>query len=284
MNESLNVMPTTFMQRIGISSSQDVLNKAAKSWLIIALVGQWLFALYILTVFAFPFVTGGIGAIDFSDMIMGSREGDFVGNTTLLTHLIPASLISMGGVIQISPWVRRHYPRFHRWNGRLFLTLGMLGAMTGLYLTWGRGSRLSDIGAYGISLNGVLIIITSILAWRYALIKRIDLHRRFAVHAFLLINGVWTFRLYLMAWFAVNQGSNGNSSTLDGPADIFISYACYMLPMLVAELFFWAQRQQQRYKVISVSAVLFAGTLVTLIGVVAASLFMWLPRITSFFA
>jgi hypothetical protein len=283
MNEQTNTIPSSFMHRFGVVSAHDLLGKLVASWLIVVLVGQWMFALYILVVFAFPFLVGGIASVDFSNMITGSKEGDFFGNTALLTHLIPAAVISMGGVFQIVPWVRKYHPRFHRWNGRVFLTLGILGALTGLYLTWGRGSRLSDIGAYGITLNGVLILITALLAWQYAVKKRFDLHRRFAVHAFLLINGVWTFRLYLMGWFAVNQGPNGNNSALDGPVDIVISYACYMAPMLVAELFFWAQRQQQNYKIIGVSCLLLFGLLVTLVGVIAASLFMWFPRISEAF-
>ena len=280
MNDQVNTLPPTFAQHAGLNSSRGLLSKSVTSWLLVTLLGQWAFAFYILIAFAFPFVSGGIKAVDFSHMITGSIEGDSIGNTLLIAHLILAILISMGGVIQIVPWIRNNYPSFHRWNGRMFLTLGIMGALTGLYLTWGRGSRLSDLGAYGITLNGILIVVTSFFAWRYALAKRFDLHRRLAVHAFILINGVWTFRLYLMGWFVVNQGPNGNNGTLDGPADIFISYACYMLPMLVAELFFWAQRQKETYKVVSVSSVLILGTVVTAVGVVATSLLMWFPRIT----
>ncbi|TDF37647.1 DUF2306 domain-containing protein [Alteromonadaceae bacterium M269] len=260
--------------------AESALKLSVSSWLVVALIGQWLFALYILTTFAFPLVGGGVGNVDFSHMITGYIEGDNSGNFAMLAHIIPAALLSMGGVIQIMPYVRKNYPAFHRWNGRLFLTLGLIGAVTGLYLTWGRGSRLSDIGAYGISLNGVLILVVSLLAWRYAMLKKFDLHKRFAVHAFILINGVWTFRLYLMSWFMINQGANGNNSTLDGPADLFFSYACYALPMLVAELYFWAKRQKSKVKKAAVSGVLWVGTLVTTLGVFGAFTLMWLPRIT----
>jgi hypothetical protein len=53
-----------------------------------------------------------------------------------------------------------HIAQF-RWNGRMFLTLGLLGALTGLYLTWVRGSRLSDIGSIGLTLNGLLILLAA---------------------------------------------------------------------------------------------------------------------------
>ena len=279
MTQHINTMSPGFMRNIGLHSAQDLLAKSAASWLIVVLIGQWMFAVYILVSFAFPFFANGIAAVDFSNMIMGSVDGDTFGNTALLSHLIPAAVISLGGVFQLIPYVRTHYPRFHRWNGRVFLSLGILGAVTGLYLTWGRDARLSDLGAYGISLNGVLILVAAFYAWWYAIKKRIHLHRRFAVHAFILINGVWTFRLYLMAWLVVNQGPNGNNGNLDGPADLVISYACYLAPMLMAELYFWAQRQKQNYKVIATSVVLCVGMLVTLVGVGAAFMIMWSPRI-----
>lgn len=59
----------------------------------------------------------------------------------------------------------------HRWNGKLFLTLGLMGAVSGLYLTWICGARLSDVGYLGITLNAILIIITVFFAWRYASAK-----------------------------------------------------------------------------------------------------------------
>jgi hypothetical protein len=46
-----------------------------------------------------------------------------------------------------------------------------MGAVSGLYLTWIYGARLSDVGYLGITLNAILIIITVFFAWRYASAK-----------------------------------------------------------------------------------------------------------------
>lgn len=271
----------TFLPHWASISASKALKIAIASWVAVALAGQWMFACYISIRYAIPIVQGDIESVNLGTHITGYVAGDTLGNLAYFSHLIPAALLSVGGILQLLPWIRKNYPLIHRWNGRMFMTLGLMGAISGLYLTWGRGSRLSDLGAIGITLNGLLIPVAIYFAWRYAITKRFDLHKRFAVHAFLLVNGVWTFRLYLMAWFIINQGANGNNDTLDGPADLAISFACYALPMLIAELVFWAQRQQANSKKWGVTFIMSVGCLLTLTGVIAATMFMWLPVINS---
>lgn len=252
---------------------------SAASWVLIALVGQWLFALYIAALYALPVFSGQYADVNLARPITGYVAGDGWGNAMLFAHVLPAALLSVCGGLQILPVIRQRWPRWHRWNGRLFLAMGLLGALTGLYLTWVRGSRLSDLGAIGITLNGLLIPVAVLLAWQAARARRFAAHRRWALHAFMLINGVWTFRLYLMGWYLLNQGQNGNTRNLDGPMDLFFSFACYGLPMLAVELWLWAQRQPHAARKWSVTGVLSLGALITLLGVVAATLAMWLPRI-----
>lgn len=259
--------------------AKNTLKYLAGSWLIVALIGQWLFAIYVLVAFAYPVVTGQANPETTKHMIQGHVSGDAFGNIMLYSHIIPAAIISLSGIFQLLPRVRKRWPRFHKYNGRLFLSLGFLGALSGLYLTWIRGSRLSDLGAMGVTINGILILVAVYFAWKYARERRFAVHEVWATHAFLLINGVWTFRLYLMAWFFVNQGANGNNNTLDGPADIAISFSCYLLPMLFAQLYFWARKQRSSILVWSTNLLLLVAVLITAIGVFSASIMMWLPRI-----
>lgn len=263
-----------------LQRARQVLNVSLSAWVIIALIGQWFFATYVFILYAFPIVAGAPERVNLAQPITGYVQGDLVGNAILFSHVIPAALLSVAGIIQLLPIVRKKYPAVHRWNGRLFLTLGLMGALSGLYLTWGRGSRLSDVGSVGITLNGILIVVAAVMAWRYARARQFGSHMRWAIHAFILVNGVWFFRLNLMAWYAINQGPNGNTSTIDGPMDIFFSFACYGIPMLIAECVFWAKRQQQALRTWAISALTAIGALITLIGVVAAIFMMWVPRIS----
>lgn len=259
----------------------SILKYLTRSWVLVALLGQWIFALYIFIKFGIPALSGSPTSADTSRMIQGYVNGDEFGNGVLVIHLLPAILLSFGGIFQLLPYLRKKYPAFHRWNGRMFLTLGLFGALTGLYLTWVRGSRLSDIGSIGLTINGLLILVSVTLAWKFAINRQYQKHMRWAVHAFILINGVWTFRLYLMGWFMLNQGANGNTATIDGPADIALSFASYLFPMLIAEIYFWAKRQNITYRVSIANLFMLFGLLITIIGVVSATLFMWWPRIIS---
>jgi len=261
--------------------AKQFLDLSINAWVVITLIGQWFFASYVFVLYVFPIVTGNPELVNLSQPIIGYVKGDIFGNAALFSHVIPAALLSVGGIIQLLPMVRRKYPAVHRWNGRMFLSLGLMGALSGLYLTWIRDARLSNVGSLGITLNGILIIVAVVFAWRYAMAKQFDIHMRWAIHTFILVNGVWFFRLYLMAWYAANKGPNGNTSTIDGPMDIFLSYACYGIPMIIAECVFWAKRQKQATTTWAVSALTAIGALIKLMGVVAAIFMMWIPRISA---
>lgn len=261
-------------------SSDLILKHIVRGWVGIALLGQWTFALYILSLYALPLFIGATTQAADVTPTQGFDTSASFNSIMFFTHIIPAALMAMSGMFQLFPKFRARYPKFHRWNGRMFFVLGLSGALTGLYLTWGAGLRLSDFGALGITLNGLLIPIAIFLAWRAIRNKNIMQHERWAIHSFLLVNGVWTFRLYLMGWYLVNQGPNGNSNTLDGPMDIFISYACYLLPMLFAELIFWARRKKDKKINIMVIATTSVALVFTLIGITAAGMMMWGPRIS----
>ncbi|RXE95641.1 DUF2306 domain-containing protein [Pseudoalteromonas sp. PS5] len=273
---SLNLTNST-----GVSLNPfSVLNGAAKSWVCVALLGQWMFAVYILSLYAIPLITG----LTEQSAAASPASGHTKDAKVFFSHVLPAVILATSGLLQLIPTVRKHFPRFHRYNGRVFFILGISGALTGLYLTWVTGLRLSDVGAIGITLNGILIPIAIFFAWRTAIQKNIATHQRYAVHSFFLVNGVWTFRLYLFGWYMVNQGFNGNTTTLDGPVDIFISFACYLLPMTLAELYFWAKRQTKASAPVWIIAVMMSlGFVITAIGVCATAVMMWWPRISAVF-
>ncbi len=256
-----------------------ILKYLTRSWVLVALLGQWIFALYIFVKFGMPALSGNLTSATTSAMIKGYINGNDFGNGVLLLHLLPAIWLSFGGIFQLIPYLRKKFPVFHRWNGRIFLTLGLFGSLTGLYLLWGLDARFSNKGSIGITINGLLILLAVAQAWRFAITRQYQKHMRWAIHAFILINGVWSVRLYMMGWFMLNQGANGNTSKVDGPADIAISFASYLFPMLVAEIYFWAMRQKSTYRVTITNLFMLFGLLITIIGIVAATTMMWWPRI-----
>lgn len=60
-------------------------------------------------------------------------------------------------------------------------------------------------------------------------------------------------------------------------------FCLYGIPMIIAECVFWAKRQKHTLRTWVVSALTAVGALMTLIGVVAAIIMMWIPRISAAF-
>lgn len=267
---------------LSLTSAKKALDVSVKSWFTIALVGQWAFAFYLFAIYALTLVYG-LNVTDFSPA-PSVKKGDNTILVAFFIHTVPAIYLSLFGLCQLVPAIRNRYKSFHRINGRIFLVLGFTGALTGLFLQWSKGADTNTAASLGVTLNGILILIATYFTWKFAVNKRIDLHKRWAVHTFILVNGVWSFRLYLMGWYAVNQGPNGNTRNVDGPMDITLSFASYLLPMLIAELYFWAKKQKAANRVWGSTLVLISGATITLIGVAAAILMMWAPRITKVLA
>jgi len=260
-----------------INNAKTALNGSVKAWFAVAMTGQIVFALYIIFVYTLTLFFGlDIAHITPTQGYDKANGFDFL---VFFTHILPAAYLSLFGMLQLVPAIRVRFRRFHRWNGRIFLILGFSGALTGLYLQWITGLRLSNLGSVGITLNGLLILFAVYQTWRHAISKRFELHMRWAIHTFFLVNAVWSFRLFLMGWYMVNQGPNGNTGNVDGPVDIFFSFACYLIPMAVAELYFWANRQQNARRLWTTTIVVSIGALVTLTGVIAGIMMMWWPRI-----
>jgi len=268
------------MQRaVKIVRPANAIKIAATSWFAVLFCGQLFFALYISILFGANLLLATPENVNESGLMVGYVAGDMFGNAMLFFHVLTGAMLSIGGALQFWPVLRRHFVNFHRWNGRVFLTIGVAGALSGLYMTWFREARLGDVSAMGVTLNGLLIPVMAILAFMAIRRNALAQHVRFATHCFLLINGVLFFRLYLMMWYMVNQGPLGNTSTLDGPADLFLSYGCYGIPMLLAELYFLAKRRESAWFAWVTAMLIGLGTLLTAAGVVGAVTMMWIPRL-----
>ena len=76
----------------------------------------------------------------------GYVPGDTAGNLVLASHLLFAVAVTVGGLLQLLPRVRQRWPRFHRWNGRVFIVSALVAAIGGLVMVWTRktGGDLSQ--------------------------------------------------------------------------------------------------------------------------------------------
>ena len=252
------------------------LGTAARTWFVTAVLGQWAFVAFILLYFTPPLLQGDPLAINAKPRITGWAPGDTLGNAQFVLHVFLGALVTASGILQLVPAVRRRWPALHRWNGRLFMATAIAASLSGFYLTWIRGSMLNLPSALSTSLNGVLILVFVALAWRFAWRRDFTAHRRHALRAWVLVNGVWFLRLGIMlaglglAPFGVQMG-------YDGAVFLGVSYASWIVPLALVQVYLAAEAAHTPALPRFTAALLFVLAALTAAGSAAAMAFMWGP-------
>jgi hypothetical protein len=260
------------------NASKEVLRFAVVTWFIIATLGQWIFAGYVMVFYGTATATGHIERWN-NVLPRGYIAGDVAGNVVVGMHLLLAAIIILGGPLQIIPYVRKHARTFHRWNGRLYMTVAVIMSITGLVMVWTRGSVGGMTQHLSISFNAVLILICAVLSLRFAMKRDFARHQVWALRLFLVSNGVWFFRIGLMLWlFLFKKPVGFDPITFEGPFLTLLSLSQYCVPLAILELYLRAKTSSNTRLKLAVAALLFFITILMGIGIVAATLGVWIPR------
>ncbi|GAB3956474.1 DUF2306 domain-containing protein [Spirosoma harenae] len=266
---------------LNASFATKLLTIAATTWLAVAIVGQWLFGLYILLFYGKTTITGDFDRWN-KVLPHGYVEGDWKGNLVVGSHILLAAILVIGGPLQLMPQIRRHFPRFHRWVGRLYVITAIVVSAAGLFMVWTRGAVGDSIQHISISIQAIYIILFALFTIRYARGRQFDKHRVWALRLFMVTNGVWFFRVGLMCWLLINGGPAGfDPKTFTGPFLSFLSVFTYALPLslIVLELYLYAQKRQNNTFRLITAVTIFLCTIITGIGIFGATMGMWLPRL-----
>jgi hypothetical protein len=259
-----------------LPSPSRVLSAGATFWFVAATLGQWAFILFIALFFGGALASGHLAGLNAKPHVIGYVPGDLIGNTQFLGHALLGGLVTLAGTWQLIPALRRRWPAVHRWNGRLFLLVALVVTLTGFWLVWGRGARLGLGSDLSTSFNGLLIVVFAVRAWRSAWRRDIASHRRHALRAWLLVNGVWFLRIGIMLAGLVLTPL-GIKIDYQGAIFIVVSVASWLLPLAVLELYFRAERSGHAGAKTAMGIALGALALATLAGSLAAAAFMWWP-------
>jgi len=246
-------------------------------WFAVAAFGQLAFVAFIVAFYGSRTVSGNFAAWNDKPLIDGYIAGDRMGNLVFAAHVLLAALVTLAGLMQMIPALRRAWPVGHRWTGRIFLSVACFLALSGLWLAGVRGTYLSVVSAVAIAINGLLILAFAGLAWRFALKRRFDRHRLWALRTFMVVSGVWFLRVGLMGWVVINQGPVGMTKTLSGPTDIVLVFGCYLIPLVLLELYLAAGRSANGALKAATAAVIVVASVYTLAGVFGTIAFMWGP-------
>jgi hypothetical protein len=260
-------------------AGRHALKAAAMSWFVVAAMGQAIFAAYVIGAYGRAIV---LGRFEQWNQVLprghGYIPGDTPGNLALLLHLSLVAVVMIGGVLQLIPAVRRRWPAFHRWTGRVYLASVLIMSVGGLFLKLIRGGVGTPSQEMASRINALLIIGFAAMALHRARARRIDLHRRWALRLFLAASGVWFIRLGWWLWRAVAQGLGYDPGSFEGLFTV-MSFAQFLLPLLVLELYFRAQDRGGPRTRIAMAVTLAGLTLATAAGIVAVTLGLWLPRL-----
>lgn len=259
-------------------SADKALRAVAGFWFVVAFIGQWLFVGYMAVVYGGTALAGNAENWG-KTSLRGYEAGDVVGNAVFAAHILMAAVLTVGGTLQLIPQIRARAIGVHRWNGRVFLTAAAVTAIGGFYLVWVREAVETLALSFAITLNGILILAFAGLAWRNARGRDFAAHRRWAMRAFVVVNGVWFFRLGYMAWVLINRGPVGMTRQLDGPFDLFWGFGNFLIPLAVMELYLRVQDRGGPAARWAMSAGLLLLTLLMALGIFGAALMMWWPRI-----
>lgn len=268
--------------RLELSSVADsALKAAARFWFVVTIAGQLVFAFAVASFYGLTALRGDYHGWKISN---GFVPGVTKGNWAVGMHLASAAVIMLAGAVQLVPQVRNRFPRFHHWNGRIYMLTAVTGSAAGVYMTWFRGS-VGDLPQHvGGTLNAVLIWLFAGIALRYAMARDFKTHRRWALRLFLVTSAAWFYRITFFLTLAVFKGPVGfDPATFTGPFPTTMSFAQYLFPLAILELYFHVQDRHSAPGRFATASLLFLLTLAMAAGLLAVTMAIWVPDVKAAF-
>jgi tetratricopeptide (TPR) repeat protein len=266
--------------RLELSSVADTaLKAAARFWFVVTVIGQLVFAFAVASFYGLTALRGDYHG--WSKFIsQGHVSGDTMGNFAVAMHVTSAVVVMLAGALQLIPQVRNRFPVFHRWNGRVYMLAAVAIGAAGLYMTWIRGT-VGDLPQHiGATLNAVLIWLCAAMALRYAMARDFKTHRRWALRLFLVASAAWFLRLAFFLTLLIFRGPFGfDPVTFRGPFLTIMTFAQYLVPLAVLEIYLRAQDRPGALRRIATAGMLFVLTLGMVAGIFAVSMAVWLPQV-----
>jgi hypothetical protein len=187
-------------------------------------------------------------------------------------HFAAGGILLLLGPVQLLGGVRRRWPAFHRWSGRLYAGcafLAGLGGITFILVSGTIGGAAMDIGFAGY---GLLMVVAAVETWRHARARRLpgrlERHRAWAIRLFALAIGSWLYRMDYGFWFLATDGA-GHTQDFRGWFDAIMDFAFYLPNLAVAEAFIRARAAPGR------PALQLGGTLVMALAAAFLALATW---------
>jgi hypothetical protein len=156
----------------------------------------------------------------------------------------------------------------------LFILIAFVISLAGLLLNATRGTFL--LNGIAIGINAVLIWFCATQALAFALARDIDIHRRWALRTFMVVNGVWFLRVGFSAWILFTQDLVARPK-FDPGFFIFWAFGSYLMPLAVLELYLRTESEGGALGKLGVALIVAGLTVVMAVGIYGAHMIFWRP-------
>jgi uncharacterized membrane protein len=159
-------------------------------------------------------------------------SGNRAGLGWLVVHASCAGTALLLGPWQFFPAIRGARPAVHRWIGRSYVTLCLVGGVSGAMLAW--NTTAGDVARWGFSLLAVSWLTVTSLGYLAARRRDFVSHRRWMIRSFALTFAAVTLRLYIPL-----SAVAGLSLAFAYP---IIAWVCWVPNLAVAEAWIRSRR------------------------------------------
>ena len=165
--------------------------------------GEWLVIVGLLLLSFIPLAGGArrLNQLSGGAQITAENARFFASPLPVIVHIVSVSLFAILGAFQFANGLRRRWPAWHRWTGRLLVVCGLLVGLSGLWMTlfyYPRAVGDGDLLAAQRLLFGSGMIVSIVLA--YVAIRRgnVKQHRAWMMRGYAIGMGAGTQALVLM--------------------------------------------------------------------------------------
>ncbi len=220
---------------------------AALRWSAITLVGAVWISSAIFGVYILIFFGGALPANSLTDWNVSLPKlyepHTPTASVGIGAHFAAGAILLLLGPIQLIGEVRTKAPAVHRWIGRIYAFAAFAAGVGGLTFIFAKGTVGGWPMNIGFSMYGALMVVAAVQTVRYAMARRLDVHRAWAIRLFTLAVGSWLYRMCYGFWFLF-AGETGHTEDFRGWFDYIMDFAFFIPPLIVAELFIRARRGQ----------------------------------------
>jgi uncharacterized membrane protein len=157
-----------------------------------------------------------------------------------MIHIVPGLLFMILGPFQFSESIRARHVHWHRWNGRMFMTIGFIIGISALLMSF----TMQSIGGVNQAAATILFALFFLFALSKAFwhIRRrqVTLHRQWMIRAFAIGLAVATIRPIVGIFFATSRFSGLTPVQFFGTA----FWIGFVLHLIAAEVWIHATLPQ----------------------------------------